>query len=110
MGFSLPIIKKMTSQTKVQFDKANKKNVIEYSEDIYPYATFQLNQTSAGGETRCTSGAPMRDSEDLDDLDRERERGTPLQTFLYHDPLLTTAETLQLREVRMKRTKFLGIL
>lgn len=82
----------------MRFD--GKKNVIEYSEDIYPYATFQLNQTSAGGETRCTSGAPLdRGGGDLEDLDRERERGTPLQTFLYHDPLLTTAETLQLREV-----------
>jgi len=53
----------------------------EYSEDIYPYATFQLEESvPAGGDSRCNSAAP-------------------LQTFVYHDPRLSTADTLQLREV-----------
>ncbi|XP_031783300.1 Down syndrome cell adhesion molecule-like protein Dscam2 isoform X4 [Nasonia vitripennis] len=52
----------------------------EYSEDIYPYATFQLKESvPAGGDSRCDSAAP-------------------LQTFVYHDPRLTAADTLQLRE------------
>lgn len=55
--------------------------LIEYSEDIYPYATFQLEESvPAGGDSRCNSAAP-------------------LQTFVYHDPRLSTADTLQLREV-----------
>jgi len=55
--------------------------LVEYSEDIYPYATFQLEESvPAGGDSRCNSAAP-------------------LQTFVYHDPRLSTADTLQLREV-----------
>lgn len=55
--------------------------VAEYSEDIYPYATFQLEESvPPGGDSRCNSAAP-------------------LQTFVYHDPRLSTADTLQLREV-----------
>jgi len=55
--------------------------LVEYSEDIYPYATFQLEENvPAGGDSRCNSAAP-------------------LQTFVYHDPRLSTADTLQLREV-----------
>lgn len=54
--------------------------VAEYSEDIYPYATFQLEESvPPGGDSRCNSAAP-------------------LQTFVYHDPRLSTADTLQLRE------------
>jgi hypothetical protein len=53
----------------------------EYSEDIYPYATFQLKESvPASADSRCDSAAP-------------------LQTFVYHDPRLTSADTLQLREV-----------
>jgi len=56
--------------------------LVEYSEDIYPYATFQLEESvPAGGDSRCNSAAP-------------------LQTFVYHDPRLSTADTLQLREVQ----------
>ncbi|XP_012280177.1 Down syndrome cell adhesion molecule-like protein Dscam2 [Orussus abietinus] len=51
----------------------------ENSEDIYPYATFQLKKSVPAGESRCESAAP-------------------LQTFVYHDPRLPTADTLQLRE------------
>ncbi|XP_044016307.1 Down syndrome cell adhesion molecule-like protein Dscam2 isoform X2 [Aphidius gifuensis] len=52
----------------------------EYSEDIYPYATFQLKESvPPGGDSRCESAAP-------------------LQTFVYHDPMLSAADTLQLRE------------
>ena len=55
--------------------------ITEYSEDIYPYATFQLKESvPAGGDSRCDSAAP-------------------LQTFVYHDPRLSAADTLQLREV-----------
>lgn len=55
--------------------------LVEYSEDIYPYATFQLEESvPAGNDSRCNSAAP-------------------LQTFVYHDPRLSTADTLQLREV-----------
>ena len=58
-----------------------KKMIAEYSEDIYPYATFQLEESvPPGGDSRCNSAAP-------------------LQTFVYHDPRLSTADTLQLREV-----------
>lgn len=57
------------------------KMIAEYSEDIYPYATFQLEESvPPGGDSRCNSAAP-------------------LQTFVYHDPRLSTADTLQLREV-----------
>lgn len=57
----------------------------EYSEDIYPYATFQLKESvPAGGDSRCDSAAP-------------------LQTFVYHDPRLSAADTLQLREVTFKQ-------
>ena len=52
----------------------------EYSEDIYPYATFQLKESVPAVDNRCESAAP-------------------LQTFVYHDPRLSTADTLQLREV-----------
>lgn len=59
----------------------NAVELVEYSEDIYPYATFQLEESvPAGGDSRCNSAAP-------------------LQTFVYHDPRLSTADTLQLREV-----------
>ncbi|XP_071566444.1 cell adhesion molecule Dscam2 isoform X1 [Temnothorax nylanderi] len=63
----------------------------EYSEDIYPYATFQLEESvPAGGDSRCNSAAP-------------------LQTFVYHDPRLSTADTLQLRESDCNRyTKVRG--
>ncbi|KAG8038992.1 hypothetical protein G9C98_003299 [Cotesia typhae] len=63
----------------------------EYSEDIYPYATFQLKESvPAGGDSRCDSAAP-------------------LQTFVYHDPRLSTADTLQLRESDCNRyTKVRG--
>uniref|UniRef100_A0ABD2XLN9 Down syndrome cell adhesion molecule-like protein Dscam2 n=1 Tax=Trichogramma kaykai TaxID=54128 RepID=A0ABD2XLN9_9HYME len=53
---------------------------IEYSEDIYPYATFQLKESVPSSDSRCDSAAP-------------------LQTFVYHDPRLSAADTLQLREV-----------
>lgn len=63
--------------------------VTEYSEDIYPYATFQLKESvPAGGDSRCDSAAP-------------------LQTFVYHDPRLSAADTLQLREVIVEKKKFL---
>ncbi|GLG93649.1 Down syndrome cell adhesion molecule-like protein Dscam2 [Gryllus bimaculatus] len=65
-------------------EMATLERIPEYSEDIYPYATFQLNE-AAGVETRCTSAAPAPAS-------------TQLQTFMYHDPHLSTAETLQIRE------------
>ncbi|XP_043471448.1 Down syndrome cell adhesion molecule-like protein Dscam2 isoform X2 [Leptopilina heterotoma] len=63
----------------------------EYSEDIYPYATFQLKESvPAGGDSRCDSAAP-------------------LQTFVYHDPRLSAADTLQLRESDCNRyTKVRG--
>ncbi|XP_026302208.1 Down syndrome cell adhesion molecule-like protein Dscam2 isoform X9 [Apis mellifera] len=63
----------------------------EYSEDIYPYATFQLEESvPPGGDSRCNSAAP-------------------LQTFVYHDPRLSTADTLQLRESDCNRyTKVRG--
>ncbi|XP_023317526.1 Down syndrome cell adhesion molecule-like protein Dscam2 [Trichogramma pretiosum] len=51
----------------------------EYSEDIYPYATFQLKESVPSSDSRCDSAAP-------------------LQTFVYHDPRLSAADTLQLRE------------
>ncbi|XP_058789231.1 cell adhesion molecule Dscam2-like isoform X3 [Phymastichus coffea] len=52
---------------------------MEYSEDIYPYATFQLKESVPSNDSRCDSAAP-------------------LQTFVYHDPRLSAADTLQLRE------------
>ncbi|KAK0170460.1 hypothetical protein PV328_011021 [Microctonus aethiopoides] len=63
----------------------------EYSEDIYPYATFQLKESvPPGGDSRCESAAP-------------------LQTFVYHDPRLSAADTLQLRESDCNRyTKVRG--
>ncbi|XP_066598053.1 cell adhesion molecule Dscam2-like isoform X1 [Prorops nasuta] len=63
----------------------------EYSEDIYPYATFQLEESvPPGGDNRCNSAAP-------------------LQTFVYHDPRLSAADTLQLRESDCNRyTKVRG--
>ncbi|XP_043471452.1 Down syndrome cell adhesion molecule-like protein Dscam2 isoform X5 [Leptopilina heterotoma] len=63
----------------------------KYSEDIYPYATFQLKESvPAGGDSRCDSAAP-------------------LQTFVYHDPRLSAADTLQLRESDCNRyTKVRG--
>ncbi|XP_043281864.1 Down syndrome cell adhesion molecule-like protein Dscam2 isoform X2 [Venturia canescens] len=63
----------------------------EYSEDIYPYATFQLKESvPAGGDSRCESAAP-------------------LQTFVYHDPRQSSADTLQLRESDCNRyTKVRG--
>ncbi|XP_067203911.1 cell adhesion molecule Dscam2-like isoform X2 [Linepithema humile] len=61
-------------------EMATLEKIPEYSEDIYPYATFQLEESvPAGGDSRCNSAAP-------------------LQTFVYHDPRLSTADTLQLRE------------
>lgn len=61
--------------------KTYRKMIAEYSEEIYPYATFQLEESvPPGGDSRCNSAAP-------------------LQTFVYHDPRLSTADTLQLREV-----------
>ncbi|XP_046745786.1 Down syndrome cell adhesion molecule-like protein Dscam2 isoform X2 [Diprion similis] len=61
-------------------EMATLERIPEYSEDIYPYATFQLKESvPASGESRCGSAAP-------------------LQTFVYHDPRLSTADTLQLRE------------
>ncbi|XP_048512285.1 Down syndrome cell adhesion molecule-like protein Dscam2 isoform X3 [Athalia rosae] len=61
-------------------EMATLERIPEYSEDIYPYATFQLKESvPAPGESRCGSAAP-------------------LQTFVYHDPRLSTADTLQLRE------------
>ncbi|CAH0767134.1 unnamed protein product [Bemisia tabaci] len=48
----------------------------EYSEDIYPYATFHLNKPA---EARIKSDAS-------------------LQTFTYHDPHFTSAETLKIKE------------
>ncbi|XP_068082192.1 cell adhesion molecule Dscam2 [Anabrus simplex] len=65
-------------------EMATLERIPEYSEDIYPYATFQLNEAS-GVETRCTSAAPAPPS-------------TQLQTFMYHDPRLSAADTLQVRE------------
>ncbi|XP_071439149.1 cell adhesion molecule Dscam2-like [Hetaerina americana] len=58
-------------------DVTTLERIPEYSEDIYPYATFELNEPAV--ESRCTSAAP-------------------LQTFVYHDPRLTASETLQVRE------------
>ncbi|XP_011880276.1 PREDICTED: Down syndrome cell adhesion molecule-like protein Dscam2 isoform X3 [Vollenhovia emeryi] len=61
-------------------EMATLEKIPEYSEDIYPYATFQLEESvPAGGDSRCNSAAP-------------------LQTFVYHDPRLSAADTLQLRE------------
>ncbi|KAK2587184.1 hypothetical protein KPH14_002930 [Odynerus spinipes] len=61
-------------------EMATLEKIPEYSEDIYPYATFQLEESvPPGGDSRCNSAAP-------------------LQTFVYHDPRLSTADTLQLRE------------
>jgi len=35
--------------------------IVEYSEDIYPYATFQLEESvPAGGDSRCNSAAPLQ--------------------------------------------------
>ncbi|XP_044591619.1 Down syndrome cell adhesion molecule-like protein Dscam2 isoform X3 [Cotesia glomerata] len=64
---------------------------LERIPDIYPYATFQLKESvPAGGDSRCDSAAP-------------------LQTFVYHDPRLSTADTLQLRESDCNRyTKVRG--
>ncbi|XP_033338230.2 cell adhesion molecule Dscam2 isoform X4 [Megalopta genalis] len=61
-------------------EMATLEKIPEYSEEIYPYATFQLEESvPPGGDSRCNSAAP-------------------LQTFVYHDPRLSTADTLQLRE------------
>ncbi|KAG5318479.1 DSCL protein, partial [Acromyrmex heyeri] len=72
-------------------EMATLEKIPEYSEDIYPYATFQLEESvPAGGDSRCNSAAP-------------------LQTFVYHDPRLSTADTLQLRESDCNRyTKVRG--
>ncbi|KAK6620098.1 hypothetical protein RUM44_006498 [Polyplax serrata] len=81
----------------------------EYAEDIYPYATFQLNQVTAA-EVRCTSGAPLdRKGEDIEKLERDRGRGTPISSFLYHDSMLTTAETLKLKEILYITAQMLAI-
>ncbi|XP_076177155.1 cell adhesion molecule Dscam2 isoform X1 [Ptiloglossa arizonensis] len=72
-------------------EMATLEKIPEYSEDIYPYATFQLEESvPPGGDSRCNSAAP-------------------LQTFVYHDPRLSTADTLQLRESDCNRyTKVRG--
>ncbi|XP_076675907.1 cell adhesion molecule Dscam2 isoform X2 [Andrena cerasifolii] len=72
-------------------DMATLEKIPEYSEDIYPYATFQLEESvPPGGDSRCNSAAP-------------------LQTFVYHDPRLSAADTLQLRESDCNRyTKVRG--
>ncbi|XP_011880275.1 PREDICTED: Down syndrome cell adhesion molecule-like protein Dscam2 isoform X2 [Vollenhovia emeryi] len=72
-------------------EMATLEKIPEYSEDIYPYATFQLEESvPAGGDSRCNSAAP-------------------LQTFVYHDPRLSAADTLQLRESDCNRyTKVRG--
>ncbi|XP_076282094.1 cell adhesion molecule Dscam2 isoform X2 [Lasioglossum baleicum] len=72
-------------------EMATLEKIPEYSEDIYPYATFQLEASvPPGGDSRCNSAAP-------------------LQTFVYHDPRLSTADTLQLRESDCNRyTKVRG--
>ncbi|KZC04295.1 Down syndrome cell adhesion molecule-like protein Dscam2, partial [Dufourea novaeangliae] len=62
-------------------EMATLEKIPEYSDEIYPYATFQLQESvPPGGDSRCNSAAP-------------------LQTFVYHNPRLSTADTLQLREV-----------
>ncbi|XP_076235762.1 cell adhesion molecule Dscam2 [Calliopsis andreniformis] len=72
-------------------EMATLEKIPEYSEDIYPYATFQLEESvPPGGDSRCNSAAP-------------------LQTFVYHDPRLSAADTLQLRESDCNRyTKVRG--
>ncbi|XP_078048429.1 cell adhesion molecule Dscam2 [Augochlora pura] len=72
-------------------EMATLEKIPEYSEEIYPYATFQLEESvPPGGDSRCNSAAP-------------------LQTFVYHDPRLSTADTLQLRESDCNRyTKVRG--
>ncbi|XP_015126574.1 Down syndrome cell adhesion molecule-like protein Dscam2 isoform X1 [Diachasma alloeum] len=72
-------------------EMATLERIPEFSEDIYPYATFQLKESvPPGGDSRCESAAP-------------------LQTFVYHDPRLSTADTLQLRESDCNRyTKVRG--
>ncbi|XP_031846326.1 cell adhesion molecule Dscam2 isoform X2 [Nomia melanderi] len=72
-------------------EMATLEKIPEYSEEIYPYATFQLEESvPPGGDSRCNSAAP-------------------LQTFVYHDPRLSAADTLQLRESDCNRyTKVRG--
>ncbi|XP_015600048.1 Down syndrome cell adhesion molecule-like protein Dscam2 isoform X2 [Cephus cinctus] len=72
-------------------EMATLERIPEYSDDIYPYATFQLKESvPAGNESRCDAAAP-------------------LQTFVYHDPRLSAADTLQLRESDCNRyTKVRG--
>nr|CAD7456230.1 unnamed protein product [Timema tahoe] len=70
-------------------EMATLERIPEYSEDIYPYATFELNE-SASGETRCTSAAPIP-------VSITPSGPTQLHTFVYHDPRLSAADTLQVR-------------